>query len=80
MEIKALGGCCKKSMQNYENAKQAAKLCNISEEVINVTDYNEIAKLGVMSTPGIAINGKAVAWGKLSTVSEIVNYIKNMQN
>jgi alkyl hydroperoxide reductase subunit AhpF len=79
MEIKALGGCCKKSQQNYENAKQAAVLCEIKEEVVHVSDYGEIARLGVMSTPGIIINGKVMASGKLSSVNEIIQYIKSMQ-
>jgi len=73
MKIQALGGCCKKSTMNYQNAVEAAKLCNISEEVDHVSDMNEIMKLGVMSTPGLVIDGKVVSTGRLLTVKQMVD-------
>lgn len=70
MEIKALGGCCIKSTMNYQNIKKAASDLGIKDEVIQITDVNEIMNYGVMITPGLVINGKAVAQGRLLTVEE----------
>jgi predicted thioredoxin/glutaredoxin len=75
MEIITLGCCCKKSQQNHLNAIEAAKNCGV-EEPTNTGDYNEFMKYGVMSTPAIVIDGKAVATGKMSSVKEIEGYIK----
>lgn len=76
MKIQALGGCCKKAITNYQNAVEAAKLCKINEEVEHISDMNQIIKLGVMSTPGLIINGKVVAVGRVLSVNQIVELIK----
>lgn len=70
MKIQALGGCCKKSTANYEAVVEAAKELGITEEVINVTDMDEIMSLGVMSTPGLVIDGKVMSVGRALNVKE----------
>lgn len=75
MKIQALGGCCKKSMQNYQNIMDAAKECGIEESVEQISDTNEILKLGVMATPGLVIDGKVVSSGKLLSVGQIAELI-----
>lgn len=80
MKILALGGCCKKSTLNYQNAVEAAKLCGVVEEVEHITDMNEILKLGVMSTPGLVIDGQVVSTGRLLKVEQITKLIQNRQN
>ncbi|WP_025725500.1 thioredoxin family protein [Acholeplasma granularum] len=77
MKIQALGGCCKKSTANYENAVEAAKICGITEVVEQVSDMNEIMKHGVLSTPGLVINGKVVSSGRVLKTEQIVEFIKN---
>lgn len=76
MKIQALGGCCKKSTKNYENAVKAAIICEIKEQVEHIADINQIMKMGVMATPGLAINGKVVSTGRLLSVNQIVDFIK----
>lgn len=80
MKILALGGCCKKSTLNYQNAVEAAKICGVDEEVEQISDFNEIMKLGVLSTPGLVINGEVVSTGKLLSVKQIVNLIEKSKN
>lgn len=75
MKILALGSCCKKSTENYQNAVQAAKNCGINEEVENIGDIVEIMKYGVMSTPALVIDGRVVSMGKLLSVEQIENLI-----
>ena len=38
MEIKTLGGCCKRSTQNYEAINEAVRELGLDAEVIHVTD------------------------------------------
>lgn len=76
MEIKVLGGCCKKASQNYNNVLEAVKLVDSNIKVELISDMNEILNLGVMSTPGIIIDGKIVSTGKALSVDQIVKLIK----
>ncbi len=76
MEIKALGGCCKKSSKNFENIKQAAKKMKLDVVVEQIGDMNEIMKYGVVATPGLVINGRAVSSGRLLSVSDAMAMIK----
>lgn len=76
MKILALGNCCKKAKQNYENAVQAAKQCGLTDEVALVGDFKELMKLGVMSTPALMIDGKVVASGRALSVEQIVKLIE----
>lgn len=75
MKLITLGYCCKKSKQNHENAVIAAKNCGI-EPPVNVSDTMEIIKYGVMSTPGLVIDGKVVAMGRTLSVEQIETLIK----
>lgn len=79
MKILALGGCCKKSTLNYQNVVKAAKICGVTEEVELITDINEILKLGVMSTPGLVIDGQVVSTGRLLNIDQITKLIQNAQ-
>lgn len=76
MKIVTLGNCCKNSKKNHANAVEAAKRCNIKEPVENISDFNEIMKYGVMSTPGLVIDGKVVAMGRMLSVEQIEQLIK----
>ena len=76
MIIKVLGsGCsnCKKVLQATETA---VKDLNVEAELIYVTDLSEIAKTGLMRTPGLIINNKIVSYGKVPSVDEIKEYIQ----
>lgn len=76
MEIKALGGCCKKSMANYEAICEAVKELGLDTEVIHVKDTNEIMNLGVLATPGLIVNGKILAVGRSLNVKQAKELIQ----
>lgn len=66
-----LGACCKKSADTFANVKQAVKELGFADEVLNIGDDMEIARYGVMQTPGLVIDGKVVAYGKLLKVEDV---------
>ena len=76
MKIQALGGCCKKSIANYEAVVAAVKELGITDEVIHVTDMEEIMNLGVMSTPGLVIDGKIMSVGRTLSINEAKKLIE----
>lgn len=71
MIIKILGSGCKKCVALGENAKAAAEAAGKQAEIVKVTDFAEIAGYGVMSTPGLVVDDKLVAYGKVLSAEEI---------
>lgn len=71
MEIKILGSGCKKCNQLEENTKKALEEMGLVAEVIKVTDFKEIAKYGVMTTPALVIDEKVMSKGKVLKKEEI---------
>lgn len=70
MEIKVVGsGCtnCKKLLENVKNANEALQM---NAKIIYVTDMLEIAKLGIIRTPGLIINDKIVSLGRVLNFEE----------
>ncbi len=67
IKIEIFGTGCKKCQQLEANAKQAVANLNLSAEVLHITDPVEIAMRGVMTTPTIAVNGKVVGKGVISS-------------
>lgn len=77
MEIKVLGGGC----NNCDILKAGIEdvLGNIEREDIKVekvTDFIEIAKLGVMKTPALVIDGNIIFSGRMADKSELYDIIK----
>lgn len=64
MEIKVLGpGCCNCGKME-EMAKNALKELGIDATVVKITDVGDIARHGILSTPGLMVNGKLKHSGK----------------
>ncbi len=75
MEIKVCGpGCasCEKTQQTVE-AALAAK--GIDAVVIKVSDFQDIAQLGVFSTPAVVIDGTVKCVGRVPKQSEVEAWI-----
>ncbi len=70
-KIQILGTGCAKCEKLAENAKQAADSLNLEYELIKVKDLMEITSFGVMSTPGLAVDGKVLTTGKVPSPDEI---------
>ncbi len=77
MEIKVLGSGCASCKKLLGFAKDAVSELGIEAEVIYVTDMAEIVKLGVMSTPGLMINGKVKSMGRIPKTKEIKGMIED---
>jgi small redox-active disulfide protein 2 len=69
--IQILGTGCPKCKKLAENAEAAARSLGIDYRLVKVTDLNEIARLGAMMTPGLAVDGVLVSSGKLLSPEEI---------
>ncbi|HMK43453.1 MAG TPA: thioredoxin family protein [Dissulfurispiraceae bacterium] len=64
MEIKVLGPGCANCHKMEEMARQAIKELGLAADVVKITDVGEIARNGILSTPGLIVNGKIKHSGK----------------
>lgn len=71
MKIQILGSGCAKCNQLKENAEAAARELGISYEVEKITDFREIARMGALVTPALAIDGKLKLVGRVAGPEEI---------
>ncbi len=70
MKIQILGTGCPKCKKLAEIMESAAKELGIACEIEKVTDIMKIMDFGVISTPGLAINGKVVLAGQVPSIDE----------
>ncbi|MDD2382136.1 MAG: thioredoxin family protein [Mariniphaga sp.] len=75
MEIKVLGTGCPKCKTLEKAANEAVNELGVDARVTKEEDIMKIMGYGVMRTPGLVINEKVVASGKLLSVSEIMSLI-----
>lgn len=78
MIVKILGSGCKNCVTLAENTKAALAELGVDAEITKVTDFSEIAKYGIMSTPGLVIDEKVVSFGKVLKPRDIVKIIEKV--
>jgi small redox-active disulfide protein 2 len=71
MDIKILGSGCAKCRKLEELVKEVVQELGVNASVDKVENVKEIAKMGVMMTPGLVINGDVKMSGKLLSKAEI---------
>ena len=71
MEIKVLGGCWKSCDVLLDYVNEVLVELDKKANVEKITDFVEIAKLGVLKTPGIVIDGKVIFSGRMADKKEV---------
>lgn len=74
-QVKVLGPGCKRCEALAAMVKAAAGKAGIEIAIEKVTDYAEIAKAGVASTPGLVIDGKLVHAGGLPKPESVTGWL-----
>lgn len=77
MVIKILGSGCKKCLALGDNVQAALHAAGAEAEIVKVTDVIDIARYGVMSTPGLVIDEKVVSAGKVLNETEIAKHLQS---
>jgi small redox-active disulfide protein 2 len=74
-KIQILGTGCAKCQKLAENTKQAADNLGLEYDMEKVTDINQIMSFGIMTTPGLAVDGKVLIAGKVPSSADIEKLI-----
>lgn len=65
INIKILGSGCANCKRLEATARKVVTVAGLAAEIEKVTDYAEISKWGLLATPGLVINDKLVAAGRI---------------
>jgi len=79
MEIKVLGPGCANCKRLYQEAEKAVAQWGQPATITKVEAMEDIMAYGILRTPGLVIDGKVVASGRIPLASEIVTMIKTAQ-
>jgi small redox-active disulfide protein 2 len=79
LSIKVLGSGCANCKKVEANAQKALTQLGIQAKIEKVTEYPDIMKYQIMSTPGLVINEKVVCSGRIPSESEVVAWLKAAQ-
>ncbi|MFT5661290.1 MAG: small redox-active disulfide protein 2 [Sulfurimonas sp.] len=78
MKIEILGTGCKKCADLEAVAKQAIAKVGGFHSVEKVEDLQKIMDYGVMSTPGLVIDGEVKSTGKVLSMDEVLAFINTI--
>ena len=71
MRIQILGTGCPKCRALTANVEKALVELGIAADIEKVTGIKDIMKFGILSTPGLAIDGEVKAAGKVLSPEQI---------
>lgn len=74
-DVKVLGPGCKRCETTAQMVRDEAAKLGIAVQVEKIIDYAEIAGYGIVSTPGIVIDGKVVHAGGLPKTEDINKWL-----
>ena len=77
LTIKVLGSGCANCKRVEQIVRKVVEEMTLQAEIIKVTEYPEIMKYNVMSTPGLVINEKIVSTGRIPTPAEVTAWLTN---
>jgi small redox-active disulfide protein 2 len=77
LTIKVLGPGCDNCKKLEAVTRQVIDQMAIEAEIIKVTEYSAIMSYNILSTPGLVINEKVVAAGRIPSPAEITTFLAN---
>ena len=80
LTIKVLGPGCANCQKVESVAKSAIANLGVDAEIIKVTDHGQMMAYNILATPGLVINEKLVAAGRIPQESEVMIWLANAMN
>jgi small redox-active disulfide protein 2 len=76
VEIKVCGPGCANCEKAVKIVQEAVTRAGVKAEIMKITDFAEMAKLGVLSTPAIVVDGQVKCVGKVPASDEVMGWLK----
>lgn len=76
-DVKILGSGCKRCVATAELVQAEAARLGVPVSIEKVMDYAAIAGYGILSTPGVVIDGKVVHAGGVPKAEDIASWLSN---
>lgn len=73
--IEVLGPGCNNCRRLEANAREAVAMSGVEAEIVKVTDYARIMTYGILSTPGLVIDGRVVSYGRIPSPADIAVWL-----
>ena len=73
--VKVYGPGCKRCEKTEAMVKEAAARLGLEVDIQKITDARSIAMAGVMSTPGLSLDGKLVHAGGLPDTAKLDDWL-----
>ncbi len=77
LQIRILGPGCPRCHEVEKRTLNALAELNMAADVQKITDFKQIVQYKIFSTPALVINGRVVCSGRIPSVQEIKEWIKN---
>lgn len=74
-DIKVLGHGCANCNRLEANAREALVRTGVEGDIDHVTDDAAIMAYGILSTPGLVIDGQVASYGRVPSVDEIARWL-----
>jgi small redox-active disulfide protein 2 len=74
--VKVVGPGCPRCQETHRLVMKALAELGLAADVQDVSDYKEMAKLGVMFTPAVVTNNEVLCQGRIPTLHELKKWFE----
>ena len=75
-KVHVMGPGCPKCTETFKIVEAAIAESGVEASLEKVTDFTEIAKFGVFTTPAVAVDGTVKVMGKVPKKADVVAWLK----
>jgi small redox-active disulfide protein 2 len=80
LDIKVLGPGCANCVRLENLCKEVVEENHLDASIEKITDVNRYADFGILLTPGLVVNGKVLASGKIPTKHTLAHWLAEAEN
>ena len=74
LSIKVLGSGCENCKKVEALARKVVNTLSLDAQIVKITDYADIMKYRILSTPGLVVNEKVVCAGRIPNETEVTTW------